>query len=216
MTDRIHEYLDGERDRASLTPEEAATADRLDGAAREAASPLRSTPSVDLTHRVMARVNALPAPERRRSPFARAAGWLTQPREVSFAMRPVYGMVAAALVLVVTLGALGGTQGVGDEDIAVAPESEVAPVIYVQFTLREADASRISLAGSFSDWEPRYELSRTPSGVWTVMVPLEPGVHDYAFVIDGDRWVVDPDAPQVDDDFGGANNRLPIVSPRGS
>jgi len=47
-------------------------------------------------------------------------------------------------------------------------------------------------------------------------VPLEPGVHDYAFVLDGERWVVDPDAPQVDDDFGGANNRLPIISPRGS
>ncbi len=215
MNDRIHEYLDGERDRASLTPEEAAMADRLDEVARDAASPLRSMESVDLTHRVMAQVNALPAPRRKASPLARAASWLTRPREISFAWRPVYGMAAAAFALVLALGVLVGSPGAGEE-IATATEAEDPPVVYVQFTLREADASRIALAGSFSDWEPRYELAPTASGVWSVMVPLEPGVHDYAFVLDGERWVVDPDAPQVDDDFGGANNRLPIISPRGS
>jgi hypothetical protein len=41
-------------------------------------------------------------------------------------------------------------------------------------------------------------------------VPLRPGVHDYAFVVDGERWVADPNAPQVDDSFGGTNSRISL------
>jgi hypothetical protein len=41
-------------------------------------------------------------------------------------------------------------------------------------------------------------------------------VHDYTFVIDGERMVVDPYAPRVADSFGGSNSRLFLPAPNGS
>ncbi len=49
--------------------------------------------------------------------------------------------------------------------------------------------------------------------MWSVTVPLEPGVHDYAFVVDGEQWRPDPLAPSVDDGFGGTNSRLALLPP---
>ncbi|MEX0912764.1 MAG: glycogen-binding domain-containing protein, partial [Gemmatimonadota bacterium] len=87
------------------------------------------------------------------------------------------------------------------------------PTIYVQFRLDAPGAQRVELAGSFTDWAPAHQLHETGAGVWTVVVPLEPGVHDYTFVIDGERWIVDPNAPSVEDDFGGSNSRLFLPAP---
>jgi 1,4-alpha-glucan branching enzyme len=86
------------------------------------------------------------------------------------------------------------------------------PHVFVQFRL-DAAASRVQLAGSFTNWEPRYEMRQSASGIWTITVPLTQGVHDYAFVVDGQQWVPDPHAPQIGDGFGGTNSRLALLSP---
>jgi len=49
--------------------------------------------------------------------------------------------------------------------------------------------------------------------VWTVVVPLEPGIHDYAFVVNGGQWVPDPNAPAFEDGFGGLNSRIAVITP---
>ena len=69
----------------------------------------------------------------------------------------------------------------------------------------------VALAASFTDWTPRYQLQEISQGVWSVLVPLAPGVHEYSFVVDGERWVADPLAPSVDDGFGGVNSQLAIL-----
>jgi 1,4-alpha-glucan branching enzyme len=84
--------------------------------------------------------------------------------------------------------------------------------VFVQFRL-DASASRVQLAGSFTNWEPRYDLRQSAPGIWTITVPLTQGVHDYAFVVDGQRWIPDPYAPQIGDGFGGTNSRLALMSP---
>jgi hypothetical protein len=33
------------------------------------------------------------------------------------------------------------------------------------------------------------------------------------FVVDGQRWIADPYASQVDDGFGGVNSRISLVPP---
>ena len=38
------------------------------------------------------------------------------------------------------------------------------------------------------------------------LLALPAGQHQYAFVVDGARWVVDPGAPAVDDGFGRRNS----------
>jgi 1,4-alpha-glucan branching enzyme len=82
--------------------------------------------------------------------------------------------------------------------------------VYVQFRIRVPDARSVQLAGTFTGWKPAYALSRSANGEWTALVPLRPGVHDYSFVVDGDVWVADPNAPQVDDSFGGTNSRISL------
>jgi len=51
------------------------------------------------------------------------------------------------------------------------------------------------------------------SGMWSVDVPLTPGVHHYVFIIDGREWLPDPNASQVDDGFG-EKNSVVLVPPR--
>jgi 1,4-alpha-glucan branching enzyme len=97
---------------------------------------------------------------------------------------------------------------------AVAAAGADAP-LYVQFRLSAPGASQVAVAGSFTDWRPEYELTEVEPGLWSVMVPLRPGVYDYTFVIDGERMVVDPYAPRVADSFGGSNSRLFLPAPSG-
>jgi hypothetical protein len=47
--------------------------------------------------------------------------------------------------------------------------------------------------------------------VWTGLVPVPRGEHEYQFVINGERWVTDPLAPvQQDDGFGAKNAVLKL------
>jgi 1,4-alpha-glucan branching enzyme len=87
-----------------------------------------------------------------------------------------------------------------------------ASKLFVQFRL-QAQAADVRLAGSFTNWEPTYRLHQIAPGMWTITVPLSQGVHDYAFVVDGQQWIADPYAPQIRDGFGGANNRMTVLLP---
>ena len=73
--------------------------------------------------------------------------------------------------------------------------------------------SRVQLAGSFTNWERRYELHEMAPGLWSITVPLSLGVHDYSFLVDGEHWVPDPYASRVRDGFGGTNSRLTLMHP---
>jgi 1,4-alpha-glucan branching enzyme len=86
---------------------------------------------------------------------------------------------------------------------AAAVVGETAPVA-TQFVLDRADAQSVSLIGDFNEWQGGVTpLTRMESGLWTVSVPLTPGRHVYAFLIDGTLVVADPRAPQAGDaDYG--------------
>lgn len=115
---------------------------------------------------------------------------------------------AAALPAVVAVAAPPSASA---EALATAPvvdePARVAQVrrdtVYmVRFVLADADAHTVSLVGDFNDWAKRATpLRAAKSGVWTAQVALAPGRHEYAFVVDGARWVADPAADQVADDF---------------
>lgn len=180
--------------------------DEIDRATDETRSFLAARPAPDLTAAVMKQIEnlqPLPAP-RRKSIIQRAWTLLWSPREV--AIRPVLAFAAAAAVLI-----LLGIPYVGSSVTTRQAGAAESPM-FVQFRL-DAAASRVQLAGSFTNWEPRYELRQSRPGVWTITVPLTEGVHDYAFVVDGGQWVPDPHAPQIGDGFGGTNSRLALLSP---
>ncbi len=127
---------------------------------------------------------------------------LVAPREVRLRLRPwtLVPALAAAAALVLFL-------------FRAAPLPPAATVT-VRFVLFAPEAQQVALAGTFNQWDPAATpLVRTGApGVWatTLTLPVEGGQHQYAFVVDGARWVVDPAAPAVDDGFGRRNSVLAL------
>jgi len=80
----------------------------------------------------------------------------------------------------------------------------------VRFLYPDSAADSVAVAGDFSQWEPVPLSPRTVDGktVWTGLVPVARGEHEYQFLINGNRWVTDPLAPVTRSDGFGAKNAV--------
>lgn len=127
-------------------------------------------------------------------------------RRRSFTVTPVGGIALAAsfagLIFLLGLGAGSVREAPSGTTAAVATTTDTVHV--VRFVFADPEARSVSIAGDFNGWSP----AATPlepvaaEGVWAVSVPLSPGRHEYAFVVDGERWVADPFAHTRRDEFG--------------
>lgn len=92
-----------------------------------------------------------------------------------------------------------------------APDDGRVPVRFVYLS---EGTRTVQLVGDFDDWGRR-ELLLTPTGVAGVFeatVRLPPGKHEYMFVVDGDRWVPDPNARlSRSDGFGQTNSVIRVA-----
>jgi hypothetical protein len=180
------------------------------------AAPLRAPERVDSTfgERIMSAVRA-DARERaanRGAPTPRRRGWW----EHTWTLRltPITALAAvAAIALLALLGARTGMMhGKPTSDFAAAPTDTV---YVVRFVLMAPDARNVSVVGDFNNWN-RTTTALAPSGndgVWTISVPLPPGRHEYAFIVDGENWTPDPLASvTVHDDFGTASSIVTVGS----
>ncbi len=87
----------------------------------------------------------------------------------------------------------------------------------VRFDLMLPNAAQeVALVGDFNGWDEHATpmVRRRDDGAWSAKVPLSPGRHVYAFVIDGRQWLVDPLAPQVPDGGYGPANAVIVDVPR--
>ncbi len=180
--------------------------DRLIERVRET---LRQAPRVAPDQRAVARllgaVWASPSPSRWRRLLD---GWRV-PALSGLGAAAVAGV--ALLVGFVSRGSLTeGQTAVGGVETPVMLASNTtrdageAAAVLTQFVLDDQTARRVSLVGEFNDWKAgKTPLTRLESGLWTVTVPLLPGRHVYAFVLDDTLVVADPRAPKVSDaDYG--------------
>src|SRR5438093_1440048 len=78
-------------------------------------------------------------------------------------------------------------------------------------------ARSVDVVGAFTDWHTGVVPLRDDDndGVWSAVVVLPAGTHEYMFVVDGERWVVDPLAGRYVSDGFGRQNALLIVRPVG-
>ena len=87
----------------------------------------------------------------------------------------------------------------------------------VRFVLAHPDARSVALAGSFNDWSPTsHRMSRGPSGIWTIVVALPPGEHQFMFVVNDAEWIAPPAADDYVDDGFGKKNGIVVVRPNES
>lgn len=81
------------------------------------------------------------------------------------------------------------------------------------FVFHDDGANTVSVAGDFNEWDLRATpLKRNGSGLWSteVVVPHK-GRFAYKFVVDGNRWIEDPNnGMKAPDNHGGLNSLLVI------
>jgi hypothetical protein len=149
---------------------------------------------------------------------------------------PAFGLLAAAAIagviaLVRAIGVEGpipevpGQQATASRrEAGRAAESVVAPaaaagiapdgrthLARVQFVFVAPKARRVAVVGDFNDWDIAATPLTLSGGVWSRQLDVPFGRHDYAFVVDGERWVRDPNAPQAPaDEFGGGYSVLVV------
>lgn len=164
---------------------------------------LRAPERLDATFevRVMSAIDSRGAsvgsPSRHRS-------WWTRPR--TFSISPITMLaIAAGIAGILATGAMSLLKIVKRPAAAGAlAVGQVDTVHLVRFALVAPSARSVALVGDFNAWNPvatQLDPSES-SGVWRVSVPLTAGRHEYAFIVDGERWVVDPLAATVHDDYG--------------
>jgi hypothetical protein len=93
---------------------------------------------------------------------------------------------------------------------ASAASSQNGATVWIRFLYTNSSADSVAVAGDFSQWNPIPLSPRTVNGetVWTGLVPVSRGEHEYQFVINGERWVTDPLAPVTRSDGFGAENAV--------
>lgn len=74
------------------------------------------------------------------------------------------------------------------------------------FKLNSPQAKRVSLAGSFNNWNTKSNVAKKDKdGSWSVKMSLKPGRYEYKFFVDG-NWMNDPNCQGcVGNSFGTQN-----------
>lgn len=205
MNDRLESYLSG-----AMTPEQSREFERQlqseSPALLRAVRALRATPEAApdaepgpwFTDSVLAKWDARRIPLHRR-----VRDLLLTPRRIQ--VRPLTGLVAAA-VLGLAVTALLRTPA--------APRAIIAQAAPVQVVLKlhAPGAASVHAVGDFNAWSREATpLVPAAGGEWIARVSLKPGLYQYTFLVDGETFVVDPQAiEKVDDGFGNVNAVLKL------
>ncbi len=212
MREELQAYLDGELKLEDLPQDLRADAQAWDGLLSSARSMGPAGAPLGLDQRVMARIQEERAGvtrgiARKINPALGVIRWLTNPRPIH--VSPLAAAAVLAGLLVVAVGPRLGL--LSTPDVA----SETPSTVFVQFFVEAPQAQSVELVGDFNSWEPTIALEDLDGdGVWTGRVPLEAGVHEYMFVLDGTSWVPDPNAESyADDGFGQMNSIVAIPEP---
>ncbi|MCA1743468.1 MAG: isoamylase early set domain-containing protein [Desulfonatronovibrio sp.] len=177
-------------------------------AARLIASLKYQNPPDKLLSGVMSRI-APPAKTKKLS----LSKWLLTPRPIRLApIWPISGLAAAMLILV-TLTYITDETGKLEQNFPLKDTAIYSDeTFHVLFSFDNPDVDSVSIMGSFNDWNPAgYVLRQSNDGIWTITIPLPKGSHEYAFVINDEQIVPDPDALLFKDDgFGSVNSMIVI------
>jgi hypothetical protein len=141
-----------------------------------------------------------------------APAWWRTP--LTLHVSPLAGLaLAASLAAIVSVSTLAAARSARR-----APSATVARVAHdtvnvVRFVF-VGQAKSVALVGDFNAWGA-HPVSLTPTGsngTWAASVPLPSGRHEYAFIVDGQRWVADPFAPTTSDEFNTSSSIITVGS----
>ena len=134
----------------------------------------------------------------------RVALWAKSPK--SFTFTPLR-LAPVAMVLIGIL-VVSGYWVFGQKDFGLYP-NQAESHIPVVFNLNIPEAHAVAVVGTFNGWKPRgYEMQfNSEKKIWSLTVRLPEGRYEYAFLVDGQRVLPDPEASLYQDDgFGNENS----------
>jgi hypothetical protein len=190
----------------------AKDAEFVDTIAARLRAPERAHPTFE--QRLMEKVRA---EGRMLYPAASPRGWLRGERTVH--LRPLRALaLAAGIMAIVGVSGLAiGLRISGRSAVAAQSAATLAPdtVQVVRFVFVDSGAKSVELVGDFNEWAKGSTVLRRSgaSGVWAATVSLSPGRHEYAFIINGSRWVADPLALKSSDEFGTESSVIRVGNP---
>lgn len=80
-----------------------------------------------------------------------------------------------------------------------------------EFSVSTPQAKNVFLVGDFNQWNPiTHPLKREKGGIWKITLALDPGKHEYRFLIDG-QWTNDLHCSSFVENPFGTKNCLRIV-----
>jgi hypothetical protein len=143
----------------------------------------------------------LPRTERRWGRVVAAAGLVAAAAIGGFVIR---GMTAREPVRVAATTSL--------TPAALSAERAVVPIVE-QFVFKAPRAKHVAVIGDFNRWDASAApMTRSADGeLWSASLPIMPGRHVYAFMVDDSLLVLDPRAPKSRDPDLGAEGSVRIV-----
>lgn len=75
----------------------------------------------------------------------------------------------------------------------------------------DGPADSVSIVGDFNNWSEKQHPLHYENGRWLIQLTLPAGIHHYAFIVDGTKWVVDPHALFLENDEFGKQNGTIII-----
>jgi len=125
--------------------------------------------------------------------------------------------IAAGIAALIAVSSVAGSRisSRSQQRSVIAQAAQARDTVQlVRFVFVDSGAASVALVGDFNEWtRGSTQLKRSGApGVWTVSVPLTPGRHEYAFIVNGSRWVADPLAVKSSDDFGTESSVIRIGS----
>ncbi len=166
-------------------------------------------PDHDLVDRIMSPLQPIKSNLGRRFLF-----WFTEPLTIKIS--PVF---ATSLVVLVLLFGGYSIYHFQSNSVLKATGTNKVKRVPVVFHFKGEDVKSVAVMGSFNRWDPRkHELVWNPEvGEWALQIYLEPGKHDYVFLLNGEEVSVDPDADLIEeDDFGKRNSVVFVKGVNGS
>jgi hypothetical protein len=191
---------------------------------RRALDELRKLPAADVA--AMRRVVSAAAAARV-TPFDCEPGMLSPRRGRSIRMWMVVGIAAASAFVGFALRGLwtsrshsasttvalaGPSNAPSMVRTAASTELDPAPV-QQPFVFNNGRAHKVFVVGDFNRWDPTATpMTRSSDGeLWSTVIPVVPGRHMYAFMVDDSLFTLDPNAPKTRDPDLGAEGSIIIV-----
>ncbi len=206
----IHRLLDGDvspdekqamMDQIESDPVLKEEYDGLAGALHAVKTEVRKPVPTYFTAGVMKKL-----PQRKRSFAQKMRVFFFRPRMLRW---NVAAALATAGLVILVLTQVVRFQNRPGDTAAVTRQDQV---VTVTMNFYAPEAHQVAVAGTFNKWKVDTDaLKRQDNGVWTIDIPLKPGVYTYMFVVDGKAWVTDPNADAYrDDGFGYKNSVLRV------